>query len=214
MKTLHQLREEYSSHTLDIADVSSNGIEQFNTWFQEALSAKLPEPNAMTLATCTSYGVPSARVVLLKEFDEKGFVFFTNYESRKGFEMTANPQAALVFLWLELQRQVRIEGRIEKISREESEEYFQSRPRGSQIGAWASAQSSGIPDRAFLENSFAACEENFKDTENIPTPPNWGGYRVIPKNIEFWQGRMSRLHDRLLYSLNESGDWKIERLAP
>lgn len=208
------LREDYQRETLDISDVSTNPFTQFAKWFQAVLEAKLPEPNAMTLATATPSGKPSARMVLLKGFDENGFVFFTNYNSHKGQELIQNPQAALVFNWLELHRQVRIEGTVEKVSDEESTEYFQSRPKGSQIGAWASPQSSVIPNREVLEEKVAQLRQVYEHAEALPRPEHWGGFRVKPDRIEFWQGRPSRLHDRIQFSRQANGSWKIERLAP
>ena len=167
----------------------------------------------MTLVTASSNGQPSARIVLLKEFDQRGFVFFTNYESRKGQELAENPQAALLFCWLELERQVRIEGRVERVSAEESLEYFQSRPKGSQIGAWASPQSRAIPGREVLEEKIQELTARYQNEEVLPLPPNWGGYRLRPQQVEFWQGRENRLHDRILYT-HTGADWRLDRLAP
>lgn len=211
---IEHLRQDYRQASLDVSDVDANPFHQFGKWFQEAMQAELPEPNAMTLATATTAGRPSARIVLLKGFDEKGFVFFTNYESRKGQEMLENPQAALVFFWQGLERQVRIEGRIAKVQSEESTAYFQSRPKGSQIGAWASPQSRSIGSRAELEANVQALEEKYALAEVLPRPEHWGGYVVQPDLIEFWQGRPSRLHDRIQYVRQADGTWKIERLAP
>lgn len=213
---LKHLREEYSSASLELMDVPGTPIELFEQWMQEALQAKLTEPNAMTLATCKPDGFPSARVVLLKGLNEEGFIFYTNYNSHKGQELAANPKAALVFLWLELQRQVRVEGIVEKIAATASEAYFQSRPKGSQIGAVASPQSAVIPGREVLEEKVKTLEEKYADQEQLPCPEHWGGYIVKPSRIEFWKGRASRLHDRLVYTkLAGAGEeWKIERLAP
>ncbi|UXU87212.1 pyridoxamine 5'-phosphate oxidase [Burkholderia sp. S-53] len=214
MTTLADLRINYSRASLDEADAAHDPFVQFDRWFKEALAAQLPEPNTMTLATVGADGRPSARIVLIKGVDERGFVFFTNYESRKGRDLAAHPQAALLFYWIELERQVRIEGRIEKTSAEESDRYFASRPLGSRIGAWASEQSAVIDSRATLEAREKAVGERYGD--NPPRPPHWGGYRLVPDSIEFWQGRPSRLHDRLLYTrdADTSPDWTISRLSP
>ncbi len=195
------------------SDADADAIAQFTRWFEHALIANVPEPNAMTVATATRAGVPSARIVLLKGFDARGFVFYTNYESRKGNELAENPVAALVFHWVELHRQVRITGAVEQVSREESDTYFQSRPRGSRLGAWTSEQSSVLPGRAPLEARLAALTAQF-GAGDIPLPPFWGGYRVIPDAVEFWQGRPSRLHDRLRYARQPDDTWRIERLSP
>ncbi len=208
------MREDYRRSELLEENLFAGPLDQFKSWFSAAEKAGLPEPNAMTLATCTSDGRPSARVVLLKGIDHGGLVFFTNYESRKGYEMAENPHAALLFSWLELQRQIRIEGLVEKIHPEESAAYFQSRPKGSQIGAWASPQSTVISGRAFLESAIANMEKRFEGVDPLPRPPQWGGYRVKPYRFEFWQGRSSRLHDRLIYEPGEGGTWHISRLAP
>jgi pyridoxamine 5'-phosphate oxidase len=208
-----RLRKEYTRSGLKESDTDPNPIEQFRRWFDEALAANLREPNAMTLATATPDGRPSARVVLLKGFDERGFVFYTNYEGRKGRELETNPYAALVFYWGELERQVRIEGHVSRISEEESDAYFAGRPRGSQLGAWASEQSRPIKDRGALEERLRELEAEYEGCE-VPRPPFWGGYRVEPETIEFWQGRENRLHDRLLYRRLEDGGWRRERLQP
>jgi len=212
-KKVADLREDYRAKSLDITDIVSNPINQFDLWFKEALNAELKEPNAMTLATADKSGSPSARIVLLKGYDEKGFVFYTNYNSRKGKELKENPNAALVFCWLDLERQIRIHGRVEIMSAIESEAYFQSRPRKSQIGAYASPQSTVITNRNILEKNVVQLEEKYKGVDQLPKPAHWGGYRVIPHSIEFWQGRSSRLHDRIRYT-KEKESWKIERLAP
>jgi pyridoxamine 5'-phosphate oxidase len=209
---LARVRKEYSRHSLNESDVDLNPFIQFNVWFQQASAAQLPEPNAMVLATSTQDGKPSARVVLLKEYNERGFVFFTNYEGRKSSELLKNPHAALLFFWAELERQVRIEGVVEKTSRQESEEYFKTRPLASRLGAWASKQSSVIPSRSDLEQKVSDLKERFAGQE-IPLPPFWGGFRLQPEAFEFWQGRESRLHDRIRYTL-EGGVWAIERLSP
>ena len=212
MSTLADLRKNYSLGSLDIADADPNPFRQFDVWFKQAIDAQLPEPNTMTLATVDSRGRPSARIVLIKAVDERGFVFFTNYESRKGLELAQNPHASLLFYWIELERQVRIEGAVVKTSDAESDTYFASRPVGSRIGAWASEQSKVIESRAALE----AREREFiaQYGDNPPRPPHWGGYRLIPDAIEFWQGRPSRLHDRLLYTRSGNADWTIARLSP
>jgi len=207
------LRRNYALESLSESDVQPDPMAQFNKWFQEALDSSLPEPNAMTLATADKQGRPSARTVLLKAYDHAGFVFYTNYESKKGAELAENPYAALLFTWLELERQIRIEGAVTRLTEAESTAYFQSRPKGSQIGAWASPQSQVIPDRSVLEQNVAALLAQYADAEVIPKPAHWGGYVVQPEMIEFWQGRESRLHDRIQYRL-ESGVWMIERLAP
>jgi len=209
---LTNLRREYRSSTLDELDVDLNPFVQFDKWFQQTLNARVPEPNAMVLATATPEGRPSVRMVLLKSFDERGFVFFTNYESRKSVELLLNAHAALLFYWQELERQVRIEGSVEKVSRKETEEYFQTRPPESKLGAWASKQSSVIPGRGVLEQKAADLKEKYRD-QDVPAPPFWGGFRVQPTIFEFWQGRANRLHDRIRYTLS-GGVWTIERLSP
>ena len=206
------LRRSYSLKELSKNSVSSDPIAQFSVWMKEAVSSDLHEPIAMTLATASKTGIPSARTVLLKGFDKRGFVFYTNYESSKAEELKENPMASLLIFWAELERQVRISGKVEKVSQQESEKYFSSRPRDSRLSAWASKQSSVIEDRETLEKKFKEMKERFEDKE-IPLPPFWGGYRVIPHKIEFWQGRESRLHDRICYTL-DAGNWKIERLSP
>ncbi len=206
------MRREYVSRPFNEDQVAADPIVQFNQWFEEAVKSGQPEVDAMTLSTATPDGRVSARIVLLKGCDERGFVFFTNYESRKSRELTINPRAALTFYWHALHRQVRIEGEVEKVPARESEDYFQTRPRGSQIGAWASPQSEEIANRTELERRVAGIEERFKDGA-VNCPPFWGGFRVKPASIEFWQGRESRLHDRILYTLR-NGKWRISRLAP
>jgi len=208
------IRREYAHARLDEADVSHDPIVEFARWFAEAQDAKVPDPNAMTLATATTDGTPSARVVLLKAFDERGFVFFTDYRSRKGAELEANPRAAMVFYWSELDRQVRITGDVAPTSREESETYFRTRPLGSRLGAWTSHQSRVIPGRAALEADLRKVQARFPDGD-VPLPPYWGGYRIVPDEIEFWQGRESRLHDRIRYVREGGGKgWRVERLSP
>jgi pyridoxamine 5'-phosphate oxidase len=204
------LRREYSLAGLDEADLAPTWVAQFGRWFDEA--AVLREPNAVVLATATPEGVPSARCVLLKAFDARGLVVFTNLTSRKGREALGNPRATLLFPWIDLERQVIVEGAVEQVSRAETEAYFRSRPRGSQVGAWASRQSTVLSGREELEQRWAALEEQFADQE-VPVPRFWGGLRVVPSAVEFWQGRRSRLHDRLRYRLDGS-QWLVERLAP
>lgn len=210
------LRIDYSRGALDEADVLHDPIDQFARWFADAQAAGVPEPNAMTLATAAGGGVPSARVVLLKALDERGFAFFTNYDSRKGAELAANPRAALCFYWQPLERQVRVEGTVAKTSREESEAYFHSRPVAAQVGAWVSRQSVTIASRAELERLQQEVVARFGVDSGgvVPLPDFWGGYRVVPQSIEFWQGRPSRLHDRLLYTRQPDGTWRISRLSP
>jgi pyridoxamine 5'-phosphate oxidase len=206
------LRREYTIGELIESKVSHDAIEQFGLWFADALAANLPEPNAMTLATADAAGRPSARIVLLKGFDARGLVFFTSYISRKGRELAENPRACLVFFWEPLERQVRIEGRVEQVSRAETEAYFHTRPVASQIGAWVSRQSEPLSSRRELEMRAAELFVQYAGGE-IPAPDFWGGYRVVPDQIEFWQGRRSRLHDRLLYTRADTG-WKLQRLWP
>lgn len=207
-----QLRQDYSAEPLTKDTVDKNPFKQFESWFQEGLNAELLEPNAMTLATASKKGIPSARTVLLKHFDDKGFTFFTNYNSKKAKHLEENPNAALLFAWLPLQRQIKIQGRVEKISTADSLKYFLSRPAGSQLGAWVSEQSSVISSRSILANKLEEIKQKFKNKE-VPLPSFWGGYKVIPTTIEFWQGQPSRLHDRIQYTLADN-KWKIERLAP
>ncbi len=211
-KDISSIRKEYSIRQLDESEVDKNPIVQFSTWFDDALNAEVPEPNAMVLATSTDDGRPSARVVLLKAFDEHGFSFFTNYQSRKAVQLEQNSFAALVFFWPELERQIRIEGSIEKMSEQESADYFNSRPDGSKISAWVSPQSRVIHGRNFLESIKVVIESQFTG-KTISRPANWGGYLLAPNLIEFWQGRPSRLHDRIQYT-HVKNKWKIERLAP
>jgi len=205
------LRREYMGESLNETDVAAEPFTQFQRWFDEVLRAELPTPNAMTLATVAADGMPSARIVLLKGIDHNGFVFYTSYHSRKGRELTANPRAALVFYWNELEREVRIEGAVEKVSAAESDEYFASRPLGSRHAAIASPQSEVVASRAMLETRFAAAADDHGDT--APRPAHWGGYRLLPVAVEFWQGRPNRLHDRLLYT-RTADRWTISRLAP
>lgn len=206
------LRHDYVAQGLRRADLDPDPIKQFAKWFGEAAAAEIRDVNAMSLATATSDGIPSVRIVLLKGVSERGFVFFTNYRSEKGRELEENPRAALNLFWVQLERQIRISGPVEKTSREESEEYFHSRPLGSQLGAWASEQSEVIPNREVLEAKLTELTAQYASGV-IPLPSHWGGYRVKPETIEFWQGRTNRLHDRFRYAREESG-WKIERLAP
>lgn len=212
-RPIADLRKDYALQSLSEAEVNPNPLQQFQIWFDQAIAAEVPEPNAMTLATATPGGMPAARIVLLKGLDERGFMFYTNYESRKGQELAVNPRAVLVFWWAELERQVRIEGTVEKVEEAEAIAYFQSRPVGSRLGAWASNQSQVIRDRQVLEQRLQDLTQQYQDQE-IPKPAHWGGYRVIPTAIEFWQGRPNRLHDRLRYRQEPSSQWKIERLAP
>lgn len=210
--SISSIRKDYQLQSLSESDVKQDPIEQFGKWWDEAIASSIDEVNAMTLSTVTAEGKPSARIVLLKGFDERGFVFFTNYESNKGAQLTANPFASLVFFWKELERQVRIEGICEKVSEQESDDYFHSRPIGSQLGACASPQSRVIESRRVIENNLEKLQDQYREME-IPRPAHWGGYRVVPQAIEFWQGRSSRLHDRIKYT-KENQSWKIVRLAP
>jgi pyridoxamine 5'-phosphate oxidase len=211
--SIADLRREYSQAGLREEDVDANPVVQFRKWFEEARAQEIIEPNAMILATVDASGQPSTRVVLLKGVEERGFSFFTNYASRKGHELAANPRASLTFPWLALERQVCITGSVSQLSRSEAEAYFKTRPRGSRLGAWASTQSQVIPGRAFLETRLAQLESRYPG-DDIPLPPTWGGYVLTPHEIEFWQGRPNRLHDRLRYQRQANGTWKIERLAP
>lgn len=212
-QSLAELRHEYALGALSEADVDPDPIQQFQRWLREAISAQLPEPNAMTLATADRTGRPYARVVLLKDCDAEGFVFFTNYRSDKGRQLAENPHTALVFLWLELERQVRVEGTVGKIPNAESEAYFHSRPRESRLGALASRQSQVIANRQMLDERYQRLAAQYPD-DNIPMPNQWGGYRVRPEMLEFWQGRHGRMHDRLRYRRQTDGSWWLERLEP
>ncbi len=211
--SMADLRVMYAREALSENDVALDPIVQFKHWFDHAVSAKIIEPNAMTLATVSPEGRPSARIVLLKEIEGRDFLFYTNYDSRKGQELSANPNAALIFYWPELERQVRIEGEVGRVRRSQSEAYFATRPRASQLGAWVSSQSRVVSSREELEQKLAELEARYEGAP-VPAPDFWGGFRVKPLRIEFWQGRRSRLHDRLLYSLEDTGSWRIERLSP
>jgi pyridoxamine 5'-phosphate oxidase len=213
MNSLADMRTDYQLQKLSEGSVAENPFLQFNTWWSEAVEAKIDEVNAMTLATASGEGVPAARTVLLKAFDENGFVFFSNYDSNKGKQLQENPMACLVFFWKELERQIRITGTVSKTSSKESDDYFNSRPEGSRVGAWASPQSHIISSREWLEENEKEFRKKF-NTEKLSRPENWGGYRVMPSVIEFWQGRANRLHDRIQYTLQENSKWVIERLAP
>ncbi|MFA5057139.1 MAG: pyridoxamine 5'-phosphate oxidase [Opitutaceae bacterium] len=213
MSNLADLRKDYSLAGLSEKSLARDPFRQFDRWFQEAEAARLPDPNGMVLATAGRDGRPSARTVLLKGVDGRGFVFYTSYESRKGRELDGNPHATLLFPWYTLERQVIIEGPVARMSREEAETYFHSRPRGNQLAAWASAQSTLIASRAVLEQAMQAVENQYAGRE-VPLPPHWGGYRLAPVAVEFWQGRRNRLHDRLRYRREPGGDWIIERLSP
>jgi pyridoxamine 5'-phosphate oxidase len=210
---LARLRDEYTRAGLDESQVAAEPLAQLGAWLNEALSAGVPEANAATLATASPDGVPNARIVLLKGIDARGVTFFTNYESAKGRELTANPRAAVVIFWRELERQVRIAGDVERVSRAESEAYFHSRPRGSQLGAWASRQSTAVSSRGELDAQMAQAEKRFEGSP-VPLPDSWGGYRLVPRVMELWQGRPSRMHDRLRYAESAPGRWTIERLSP
>jgi pyridoxamine 5'-phosphate oxidase len=213
MSSIADIRKDYQLQSLLEKDIEKNPINQFSTWWNQAIESQIDEVNAMTLATVDANHKPSARIVLLKEFDENGFVFFTNYNSKKGLDMLSNKNVALVFFWKELERQVRIEGKVEKVSGDISDTYFNSRPEMSRIGAWASPQSTVIPSRETLETNFQQYQTEFEKKE-INRPQHWGGYIVKPELIEFWQGRSSRLHDRIVYGKDGDNEWKINRLAP
>ena len=212
-KSIASIRKVYKLQSLLEKDVDANPVRQFEKWWQQAIESSLDEVNALTLSTCSPSGKPSSRIVLLKGIHEDGFVFFTNYDSRKGREMEQNPNVSLLFFWKEMERQVRVEGNAKKVSEEESDEYFNSRPRASRIGAWSSPQSQTIEDREFLQENVLKYEKKFENTE-VPRPVNWGGYIVQPRLMEFWQGRPGRLHDRLRYIQDGQNSWQIERLAP
>ncbi len=207
------IRKDYKLASLEEVDVAANPFDQFTRWWNEAVASQIDEVNAMTLATVNATGVPAARIVLLKGYNPDGFIFFTNYESDKGKNLAQNPHAALVFFWKELERQIRIEGTVEKVSAEESDRYFNSRPASSRIGAWASPQSAVIENRTVIEQNVERYSSIFAN-DSIERPDHWGGYIVKPTSIEFWQGRPSRLHDRIRYVLENSASWKVERLAP
>ncbi len=211
---LEHLREDYRLAILDETHCAANPIRQFELWFQDAKNSAVKEPNAMTLSTVDNGGQPAGRIVLLKGIEANGLVFYTNYESRKGHELTGNPRCALTFHWAELERQVRIEGAAEKVSKEISEAYFRGRPKGSRIGAVVSQQSAELPSREPLEKRLAELEREFANTDNVPMPVSWGGYKVIPRLFEFWQGRTNRLHDRITYRLSQDGIWRMGRLSP
>ncbi|HTQ31580.1 MAG TPA: pyridoxamine 5'-phosphate oxidase [Opitutaceae bacterium] len=208
-----ELRHDYNLAGLSEKDLARDPFRQFEKWFQEAEAAKIPEPNAMTVATAGRDGRPAARTMLLKGLDGRGFVFYTNFDSRKGRELEANPRAALLFPWIALERQVAAEGPVVRVAREEAEAYFHSRPRLSQLAAWASPQSAIISGRAVLDEAMKMLEKKYAGAE-VPLPPHWGGFRLIPETVEFWQGRRSRLHDRLRYRREKNGEWLVERLAP
>ena len=212
-KSISDISKDYRLQSLSESDVAANAVQQFTSWWNDALTSEIPEPNAMTLATASSDGLPTARIVLLKGFDDEGFVFFTNYNSFKGLQLQENPRACLVFFWRELERQVRVMGLIEMLTEAENDEYFNSRPEGSRLSAIASPQSQVVENREWLESQVDQLSQQLSG-KPIPRPEHWGGYRVRPAIIEFWQGRSNRLHDRLQYTLTEEGSWKIERLAP
>lgn len=212
-RTLSALRREYGDAGLDIPDLASGPVEMFRRWLDATVESGLHEPNAMVVSTVSAEGCPSSRMVLLKGLDERGFVFYTNYESRKGQDLAVNREVALLFPWHDLQRQVRVEGTVERVSEEESRTYFAERPRGSQLGAWASPQSRTVGSREELDDLYSEAEQRFGTEDEVPLPPPWGGYRVLPEVVEFWQGRKGRLHDRLVYRRADDG-WVTERLAP
>ena len=213
MKELADIRKDYTKASLDISSIDKNPIVQFEKWFKEAMDSKVPEPNAMNLATISETGRPTSRIVLLKGIQEDQFLFYTNYQSQKGKELDSNPECALNFFWPELERQVRIEGIAQRVDEQLSDAYFQSRPRASQIGAWASPQSTIIKDRQLLEDRVTEIEKRFEGQTKLPRPKQWGGFAISPFEIEFWQGRSSRLHDRLIYTKVDN-EWAINRLAP
>jgi pyridoxamine 5'-phosphate oxidase len=212
-QTLAALRREYGDHGLDLPDLADDPVTMFRRWLADTAAAGIHEPNAMVVATVGSDGRPSARMVLLKELDQRGFVFFTNYESRKAEEIAANPTLALLFPWQDLQRQVRVEGTASRISQAENEAYFATRPRESQLGAWASPQSRVVASRSALDERYGGVLAQFADLDAVPLPPHWGGFRVAPEVVEFWQGRRGRMHDRLVYRRTDAG-WRVDRLAP
>ncbi len=208
------LRRDYNNNTLQIEEVEALPIPQFSKWFDDAMKGGVLEPNAMILSTVNEQGRPSSRVVLLKGVDEKGFIFYTNYQSRKAQELAGNPMASLLFNWMQQERQIRIEGKVELLEENLSNSYYNKRPLGSRIGAWSSPQSRYIPNRKILEENVKSIEHLFEGNEEISRPPFWGGFRLVPDKMEFWQGRSNRLHDRLMYSLESDGSWRIERIAP
>lgn len=214
MKNIEDLRKSYHKGSLDFIELTTDPLDLFRRWWHEAIESEIDEANAMTLATVNLKGQPSARIVLLKGLHQDGFEFFTNYQSHKSKDMEDNPHVALLFFWKELERQVRIEGLVEKVSKERSEKYFQSRPRGSQVGAWSSPQTKVISDRSVIEDNIKSTEEKFAGLDPLPLPDHWGGYLVKPNHYEFWQGRPDRLHDRFRYRSQPDGLWTIERLAP